>query len=314
MKTRTLGHTDTTVSALCLGTNVFGWNTEERQAHSILSAFVAAGGNFIDTADSYSWWVEGNSGGVSESIIGSWLADQKREDLVVATKVGQMPDFPGYTAAYVHSQLRKSLSNLQTDYVDVYYAHIDDNHQPLEEVATLFHQLVESGLVRHIGISNYNAERTNQWCMFAREQGLHAPVVIEPHYNLLVRKAYEDGLSQLAQMSGLAVVPYAGLARGFLSGRYTGNEEVGSGPRASQALGYATPEGLAVLAEVRALASKHGVEPATVALAWLFSHREITAPIVSASRLEQLAPLVSSTELILTTEEVALLAGLKTGE
>lgn len=302
------------VSRLCLGTNVFGWNTDEGQAHAVLTAFAESGGNFIDTADSYSVWVEGNPGGVSESIIGRWLRTVPRDDFVIATKVGQMPDFPGYTRSYVNQQLDASLGNLQTERIDLYYAHKDDERQPLADVVRLFHELVESGRVHHIGLSNFSAERTSEWIRIAKAEGLHCPVAIQPHYNLMVRREYETGLGPVAMDLGLDVIPYAGLARGFLSGRYDGTETADSGARAQQALGYATVEGLAVLAVVKEIASVRQVSPATIALAWLLARPEILAPIASSSSLEQLPDLVAATTLELGSDELIWLNNLDNGE
>lgn len=314
MRTTTLGIKGPTVSGLCLGTNVFGWNTDEGQAHAIMDHFVSLGGNFIDTADSYSVWVEGNPGGVSESIIGSWLEAQSRGDIVIATKVGQMPDFPGYHTDYVNQQLTSSLDNLRTDSVDVYYAHKDDDRVPLEDVALLFHSLVEEGRIGVIGLSNFPADRVVEWLAICEARGYHRPTVMQPHYNLMVRKSYESELGTVAQDHSISVVPYAGLARGFLTGRYSGTEKEDSSARAKQALAYATDAGFGVLSVVREIAEAHSVEPATVALSWLFHRPEIAAPIASASSPDQLQPLVAAAGLTLTIDEIARLNGTDPGE
>jgi aryl-alcohol dehydrogenase (NADP+) len=214
----------------------------------------------------------------------------------------------------VNQQLDASLANLQTDRIDLYYAHKDHERQPLGDVVRLFHELVESGRVRHIGLSNFSAERASEWVKIAQAEGLHRPVAIQPHYNLMVRRDYETGLSPVAKDLGLGVTPYAGLARGFLSGRYSGTETEDSGARAKQALGYATPEGLAVLEVVKELAAVQGVSAATIALAWLLARPEILAPIASSSSLEQLPDLVAATSLELGADELARLNNTDNGE
>jgi aryl-alcohol dehydrogenase (NADP+) len=314
MKYSALGQTKSMVSNICLGSNVFGWNTDEATAHEILTEFSNLGGNFIDTADSYSVWVEGNPGGVSETIIGNWAATKPRGSLVIATKVGQMPDFPGYDRDYVDQQLDASLSHLQSSYVDVYYAHKDHEKHPMRHLAELFHDLVESRKIKNIGLSNFSVDRTREWLAVADQEGWHRPSVIQPHYNLMVRADYESGLGVLAQEESLSVAGYAGLARGFLTGRYSGSEAPDSAARATQALQYATKEGFAIVAALRQIAETLDAQPASVALAWVLRRPEVISSIVSASSASHLPALAAASDLVIPHDLLEALSALPNGE
>jgi aryl-alcohol dehydrogenase-like predicted oxidoreductase len=300
----TLGSSDLSVFPLALGGNVFGWTADEATSFNVLDAFAAGGGNFIDTADSYSAWVPGNSGGESETIIGNWIASRgNRDQVVIATKVSQHPSFSGLSAANIAAASDASLARLGIDAIDLYYAHFDDASVPLEETVAALSALVDAGKVRHLAISNYSADRVSEWITIAADNGLHTPIALQPHYNL-VERGIEGELIPIASAAGLSVVPYFGLAKGFLTGKYRDGSESDS-PRAAGALAYLDDRGRRVLAALDSISADHGVELATVALAWLRSRPEVAAPIASARTLEQLPALLASATLELTAEQVA---------
>jgi aryl-alcohol dehydrogenase-like predicted oxidoreductase len=274
----------------------------------VLDAFVAQGGTFIDTADSYSAWVPGNTGGESETIIGNWLAERdNRSSVVIGTKVSQHPAFKGLAGANVAAAADASLARLGTDYIDLYYAHFDDASTPLEETAAAFDALVEAGKVRYIGLSNYTPERVSEWFAIAEREGFALPVALQPHYNLVRREPFESGYAALVADKQLGVVPYFALASGFLTGKYRTREDLEGAARGGAAGGYLSDEGLAVIARLDAVASDHGIAPATVALAWLRSRPGIVAPLASARTVEQLPALMASATLELTDDEIASL-------
>jgi aryl-alcohol dehydrogenase-like predicted oxidoreductase len=303
-----LGSSDIDVFPLTLGANPFGWTTSTEVSHQILDAFVAGGGNFIDTADVYSVWAPGNSGGESESVIGDWLSRHPRESVVIGTKVSQHPQFRGLKAANIAAAADASLERLQTDYIDVYYAHQDDHDTPFEESIGAFAELVKSGKVRAIGLSNYSPERVEEWLNLATSSGAPLPVVLQPHYNLLVRKAFEGGLRPVAERFGLSVSPYFGLASGFLTGKYHSAEDASGAARGGMVGNYLTDAGFAAVTELESVAGELGVEPGTVALAWLRAQPSITAPIASASNPGQVAGLLASATLELSADQKARLA------
>jgi len=304
----TLGSSGIEVFPLNLGGNVFGWTSDEATSHQVLDAFTEAGGNFIDTADGYSAWAPGNSGGESETIIGTWLAARNnRDSVVVATKVSQHPQFRGLSAANVAAAANASLARLGTDYIDLYYAHYDDAGTPLEETAGAFDALVKAGKVRAVGVSNYTAERIREWFEVARRNDFVLPVAVQPHYNLVERRAYEQNIAPVAAEENLAVLPYYALAGGFLTGKYRTTEDLASSPRGGGAKAYLTEDGLAVIKVLTEVADAHGVEPASVALAWLRTRPGVTAPIASARTVEQLPALIASATLELTADEKAAL-------
>jgi aryl-alcohol dehydrogenase-like predicted oxidoreductase len=283
---------DLDVFGLCLGGNVFGWTLDEAGSFAVLDAYVAAGGNFIDTADLY-------GGGESETIIGRWMAARaNRDGLVIATKVGMRRDAPGLTAGNIHRQAEASLQALQTDRIDLYYAHRDDPDVPLEETLGAFDSLVRDGRVRHIGASNYSAPRLEAALEVSAREGLAAYVALQPHYNLVERAGYEGSLQAACQRHGIACVPYYGLARGFLTGKYRpGGPEIDSPRAGGVAERYANERGWAVLGELDRVATAHGVPVAAVALAWLRAQPTVAVPIASATSPAQLSEVVASVEL-----------------
>ncbi|CAL9392314.1 1-deoxyxylulose-5-phosphate synthase YajO [Nocardiopsis dassonvillei] len=308
VKPRSLGGSDLRVSRLCLGGNVFGWTADEPTSFRVLDAFVAGGGTFVDTADSYSAWAPGHRGGESETVIGRWLADRGRPDgLVVATKVSRHPEFPGLSAANVHAAAEASLRRLGVEAIDLYYAHFDDPDTPLEESARAFSELVEAGRVRAVGLSNHAPDRIRAWLDICADRGLHAPVCVQPHYNL-VHRDIEAGLVPLARERGLSLLPYFGLARGFLTGKYRPGGPGVDSPRASQVTRLVEDErALRVLDALDTVAERLGVAQAAVALAWLADRPGVDSVLASARDPEQLADLLPVNSLVLDADSTALL-------
>ncbi|MFD8375657.1 aldo/keto reductase [Streptomyces sp. NPDC059688] len=302
---RTLGSSDLEVFPLSLGGNVFGWTADEQTSFAVLDAYAAAGGNFVDTADSYSAWVEGNSGGESETIIGKWVkARGNRDDVVIATKVSQHPEYQGLSAATIKAAADASLRRLGTDRIDLYYTHFDKPEVPVEEIIGALDELVRAGKVRHIAASNISPERLRASLDFSDREGLARYVALQPHYNLVSRDTYEGPLQDLAAREGLAAVPYYSLAAGFLTGKYRPGTTVDS-PRAGTGAKYARSErGGRVLAALDGIAAAHGAPVATVALAWLAAQPTITAPIASARTVEQLPDLLGVAGLTLTDDDL----------
>jgi len=306
---RKLGSSDLEVFPLSLGGNVFGWTADEATSFAVLDAYTAAGGNFVDTADTYSSWVEGNSGGESETVIGNWLAARgNRDDVVIATKVSQHPDYPGLTAGNIKAAADASLQRLRTDRIDLYYTHFDKPEVPVEEIIGALDELVKAGKVRAIGASNISAARLAESLAFSDREGLARYVALQPQYNLVSRDTYEGELQAVAAREGLAAVPYYALASGFLTGKYRPGATVDS-PRAAAGAGkhLDTERGRKVLAALDDIAEAHTVPVATVALAWLAAQPTVAAPIASARTVEQLPALLGVGELTLTEEEVARL-------
>lgn len=305
---RKLGTSDLEVFPLALGGNVFGWTADEAQSFAVLDAYTAAGGNFVDTADSYSAWVEGNKGGESETIIGKWVKERgNRSDVVIATKVSQHPEFQGLTAANIKAAADASLRRLGTDYIDLYYTHFDKPDVPVEEIIGALDELVKAGKVRHIAASNISAERLQASLDFSEREGLARYVALQPHYNLVSRESYEGELQRLAERYGLAAVPYYALASGFLTGKYRPGASVDS-PRARGAAAHLrTERGQRVLTALDAIARAHDTEVASVALAWLAAQPTVAAPIASARTVEQLPALLKVAELRLPDDELARL-------
>ncbi|WP_114588072.1 aldo/keto reductase [Microbacterium arborescens] len=309
----TIGNSDLSVFPLALGGNVFGWTADRDASFAILDAFVEGGGNFVDTADSYSAWAPGHSGGESETIIGEWLAARSRPEVVVATKVSQHPDFRGLSASNVRAAAEASLRRLGVDAIDLYYAHFDDEETPLEETVGAFGQLVADGLVRHIAVSNYTAERIEEWLRIADETGVARPVAIQPHYNLVHRNEVEDTIVPIAERENLSLIPYFALAKGFLTGKYRSTDaSAHNTPRAEGAAVYATPQGLQIIDTLERIGAAHDVSIASAALAWLRSQPTVVAPIASASRLEQVQGLLDGGRVELTAEEIAELTRVST--
>ncbi|OZM80586.1 aldo/keto reductase [Pseudonocardia sp. MH-G8] len=303
-----IGSSDLDVSRLCLGGNVFGWTADPDTSFAVLDAYVAAGGNFVDTADSYFWRKPGNSGGESEAIIGDWMASRgNRDAVVVATKVGSWPERPGLSAANITAAVEDSLRRLRTDRIDLYYAHRDDPDTAQEETADAFDRLVRAGKVRAIGASNFTAERLRSALEISARGGLASYVALQPHYNLMERDEYESSLAPLLASEGLAGFPYYALAKGFLTGKYRPDTAVDS-VRSEGALAYLDDRGRSVLAALDEIAAGHEVPVAAVALAWLIAQPTVTAPIASARTVEQLEDLLPALDLQLTDDERRLLA------
>ncbi|WP_045263481.1 aldo/keto reductase [Microbacterium oxydans] len=300
-----IGTSDLDVLPLSLGGNVFGWTADRDTSFAVLDAFVDGGGDFIDTADSYSAWVPGNEGGESETIIGEWLTSRKPSGVVVATKVSQHPDFRGLAASNVRRAAEASLRRLGVDEIDLYYAHFDDASVPLEETVAAFGQLVEDGLVRHVAVSNYSADRIRAWIDIARRTGVAVPVAVQPHYNLVHRNEVEDSIIPVAEEFDLGLVPYYSLASGFLTGKYRSTEIAGQdSPRAQGAAKYATEAGLLIIDALEEIGDAHDASIAATSLAWLRAQPTVVAPIASARSVEQVPDLLKGARLELSADEV----------
>jgi aryl-alcohol dehydrogenase-like predicted oxidoreductase len=301
-----IGTSDLLVHPLALGGNVFGWTADRDTSFAVLDAYAAAGGNFLDTADSYSAWVQGNSGGESESIIGDWLASRgSRDRIVVGTKVSQHPDARGLAAATIRRAAEASLRRLRSDHIDIYWAHFDDG-TPFVEMLGAFDALVREGKVRHVALSNFTVERIAEALEVADANGFARPVAVQPHYNLVHREDVEGPLADLVAREHLSLVPYFGLAKGFLTGKYRAKGTGGS-PRAAGAEEYLDDRGLRVLAALDEVAAAHDAEVATVALGWLAAQPDVAAPIASARTVEQLPALLAVADLTLSDDEVKAL-------
>ena len=295
------------VLPLNLGGNVFGWTADEQTSFAVLDAFVDGGGNFVDTADSYSAWVPGHSGGESESLIGAWLdRTGRRDDVVVATKVSRHPQFPGLSPDNVAKAIDASLARLRTDHVDLYYAHFDDESVPMAEVAGAFSRLVDDGKVRHVAISNLSPARIDEWFAAVEADGLNRPVALQPQYSLVERGFETDGMRDAARRHDLVVVPYYALASGFLTGKYRPGADVDS-VRAGGASRYLDDRGVRVLGALDDVAAAHGTSVTAVALAWLRQQETVAAPIASARTPEQVGDLLASTRVELAEAELAVL-------
>jgi aryl-alcohol dehydrogenase-like predicted oxidoreductase len=308
MQKHTIGTSDLQVAPLVFGGNVFGWTTDERTSFSILDTFVDHGLNFIDTADSYSQWAEGHQGGESETIIGKWFKESgKRDKIVLATKVGMLRTRPGLSAANIEAAVNDSLRRLQTDYIDVYFSHLDDDKTPFEETLGAYQKLVKAGKVRVIGASNFTGERLKAALKVSNGSGLPAYEVLQPEYNLYDRESYETDLEPVAQAYKLTVVTYFSLASGFLSGKYRSNADMAKGARSSLVEKYLNDRGLQIVDTLIEVARRNDTTPATVALAWIIARPSVTAPIASATSVEQLESLAAATRLQLSSEDLKLL-------
>ncbi|WP_108665203.1 aldo/keto reductase [Euzebya rosea] len=301
-----IGTTDLTVHPLCLGGNVFGWGADERESFRVLDAYAAAGGNFVDTADVYSAWVDGNEGGESEVIIGRWMAARgNRDDMVVATKVGMKAGLDDLRPDTIRQAADASLQRLGVDHIDLYYAHADDADTPVAETLGAFGELVAAGKVRHVAASNFSAARLRESIEVAEEEGLPRYVAHQPHYNLLERDV-ETSVIPATQDLGLATFPYFSLASGFLTGKHRDGDAAGSA-RVSRVEKYADARGERMLAAMDSVAESRSASLATVALAWLAQRPTVASPIASARTVEQLPDLLAVADLELTAEEMALL-------
>ncbi|HTR38793.1 MAG TPA: aldo/keto reductase [Bryobacteraceae bacterium] len=310
MTTRKLGGSGLEVSTLCLGGNVFGWTADEPTSFSILDAFVAAGCNFIDTADVYSRWAPGHKGGESETVLGNWFRRSgNRVRVILATKVGieMAPDKKGLSKAYILREVDESLQRLQTDYIDLYQSHIDDANTPLEETLEAYDQLLRQGKVRAIGASNYTGERLAAAIEVGEQRGLPKYQCLQPHYNLIERAGYEKDLEPLCLKHGIGVIPYFALAAGFLTGKYRSEADLSKSPRGMGVKKYLNERGMRILAALDQVAHQYSSTPGKVALAWLIARPSITAPIASATSVEQLTDLIDATRLHLDQASIDLL-------
>lgn len=313
MKKRRLGRSEIEVHPLCFGGNVFGWTVDEATSFRLLDAFVEAGFEFIDTADVYSRWVPGHQGGESETILGKWMkARGNRGKLIIASKVGMEmgPDRKGLSRGYIQRAVEDSLRRLQTDYIDLYQAHRDDPETPLEETLEAFSRLIEQGKARVIGASNYDAGRLENALEISRRAraGLPRYETLQPLYNLYDRAEFEKNLEPVCHEHGLGVIPYYSLASGFLTGKYRSRADAAKSARGPGIVErYLNERGSRVLAALDQVAEKLHSNPTRVALAWLISRPSVTAPIASATRMEQLQDLIEATRLELDTDSLRVL-------
>ena len=310
MANRTLGNSGIEVAPLAFGGNVFGWTADEARSFELLDGFTAAGFNLIDTADVYSKWVPGNTGGDSEKIIGKWLASRgNRDKVVIATKVGMElgPDKKGLSKEYIFRAVEDSLTRLQTDYIDLYQSHRDDEETPQEETLSAYAELVKQGKVRAIGASNFKATRLAEALEISEKNGFPRYETLQPEYNLYERAGFEAELEPLVLKHNIGVINYFSLASGFLTGKYRSEEDLSKSPRGQGVQKYLNERGFGILKALDEVSAKHASTPARVAIAWLIARPSVTAPIASATSLEQLTDLVESTKLTLDTGDIARL-------
>ncbi|VTU32415.1 General stress protein 69 [Variovorax sp. PBL-H6] len=311
MQLRPLGRSGLDVSPLAFGGNVFGWTADEKVSFRLLDAWLDAGFNFVDTADVYSHWVPGHSGGESETIIGKWLRQGgKRNRVVLATKVGMRmgEGRKGLSPAYIRQAVDASLKRLQTDHIDLYQSHEDDADTPLADTLGAFAELIKAGKVRAIGASNYSAPRLAEALDVAEREGLPRYESLQPLYNLYDRAVFEEALEPLCLERGVGVINFYALAAGFLTGKYRSEADAAKSARgASTTKKYLNPRGLRILAALDEVAAMHRATPGQVALAWQIARPSITAPIASATSLQQLEELVGAAQLTLDPEAIALL-------
>ncbi len=307
MQRRRLGQSDIHTAPLCFGGNVLGWTLDEAASFRILDEFVAAGFDFIDTADVYSTWVPGHVGGESETIIGNWCRQRgNRSRVILATKVGWLmpPDRKGLSRPRIKQAVEESLRRLQTDYIDLYQAHVDDQDTALEETLAAFGDLIRQGKVRAIGASNYSAARLSQALDLAQQNGLPRYDSLQPLYNLYDRAGFEEELAPLCVKRGVGAITYFALASGFLSGKYRSSQDLAGRARGPRVEKYLTARGTAILAALDEVAASHATTPASVALAWLMMRPGVTAPIASATSSAQLQALVAAAHLRLDAASI----------
>jgi len=291
----TIPRTELSIYPLSLGGNVFGWTATKEESFKVLDRFVDLGGNFIDTADAYSAWKEGNSGGESESIIGEWMANRgNRSQMIIATKVAKLPTRPGLSPANIASAVEDSLRRLRTDYIDLYYAHEDDEKVSQEEYLTAFDRLVRDGKVRYLGASNFSAERLKSAAKISLEGNLASFIALQNHYNILEREEYEKSITPVLQELEISSIPYFGLARGFLTGKYRRGVKVDS-VRAAGVETYQNERGWSIIDRLEQIAKTKSTTISAVALAWIRAQPSVVAPIASArtvDQLEEITPIV----------------------
>jgi aryl-alcohol dehydrogenase-like predicted oxidoreductase len=307
MTPRRLGATELEIAPLVLGGNVFGWTADQATSFAVLDAFVDAGGTMIDTADVYSAWVPGHRGGESESVIGAWLKTSgKRDKVLIATKVGMLPGDGGekLAPARIAAAVEASLRRLGTDRIDLYYAHQDDEDVPQHDVLAAFGKLVDAGKVRVVGASNFSAARLKSANDGALQQGLPRYHVLQPEYNLVSRHKFEGELQDWCVDNNIAVLPYYGLASGFLTGKYRSADDLGKSVRGGRMAELLEGKGAVVLGAMDAVAADTGASLAQIALAWLMAQPGVTAPIASATSVDQLRDLVGAWDVTLTKDQL----------
>jgi len=310
MEKRQLGNSDLQVYPVAFGGNVFGWTLDEKQSFEILNGFTNAGFNFIDTADVYSRWKPGNSGGESEKIIGKWMKEKKnRHDIILTTKVGSdMGDGrKGLKKDYILKAVEDSLKRLQTDYLDLYQTHFDDLDTPVLETLGAYDQLIKDGKIRWIGASNMSVERLKESLATSAENNLPSYQTFQPHYNLYEREAFENGLEPVCLGHGLGVITYYSLESGFLTGKYRTKADLGKSPRGGKMEQYFNERGLRILEAMDEISKQYNTTRAAVALSWLIQRPSVTAPIVSATSLKQLDSIIKAPELNLDANAIAFL-------
>ncbi|MPT32448.1 MAG: aldo/keto reductase [Chryseobacterium sp.] len=309
MKKVNIKNTDLEIAPINFGGNVFGWTLDEKESFNILNKFAEGGFNFIDTADTYSWWVNGK-GGQSEEIIGKWMKEKKnRQDIVLATKVGSETKEHGFDISKKHilKSVDESLKRLGTDHIDLYYTHFDDNKTPVEETLSAYDEIVRAGKVRYIAASNVSPERLIESFEVAEKNNFPKYVALQPHYNLVEREKFETEYASLVKKYGLSAFPYWSLAAGFLTGKYRTEADFETTARGGGIKKYFNDKGKAVLAALDKVSEKHQSQPATVALAWLLANPLITAPIVSATSERQLQTIFDASKLELDSEDLEIL-------
>jgi aryl-alcohol dehydrogenase-like predicted oxidoreductase len=300
MEKRRLGRSSLEVPPITFGCNVFGWTVDEKTSFALLDAWLEAGFNFLDTADVYSRWHTGNSGGESETIIGNWMkARGNRGKIVLATKLGieMAPGKKGLSRAYMQSAAEASLRRLQTDYIDLYQSHRDDPETPIEETLSAYVELIKQGKVREIGASNFSADRLDESLKISTDKGLPRYQSLQPQYNLVERAEFEGPLENLCLREKIGVIGYYSLASGFLTGKYKSLADTKGRPRGRGVETYMNPHGFGVIEALEEVAARYEAKPGQIALAWLIARPSVTAPIASATNLEQLSELVEAAEI-----------------
>ena len=310
MQTRRLGRTDISIAPMVLGGNVFGWTADKAASFAVLDRFAAAGLTAIDTADSYSAWVPGHRGGESETIIGEWMkARGNRSRMIVITKVGSPmgKGKEGLKPAYIEAAVEDSLRRLKTDVIDLYLSHFPDMATPIADTLGAYQRLIEKGKIRWCGASNLTVKLLEAALAVAKAHGLPRYEVLQPEYNLVDRHGFEDGLADLCRREEIGVITYFSLAKGFLSGKYRSEADLAKSPRGGGVKTYLNPRGFRILDALDAVAGRHEAKPAEVALAWVLARPGVTAPIASATSVEQTESLIRAAELRLSTEDIAAL-------
>lgn len=309
MEKRKLGKTDLYTAPVVLGGNVFGWTIDEKQSFAVLDEFAGLGFNAVDTADVYSRWVRGNEGGESETIIGKWMKERgNRDDVLLISKVGfDMGEGKNISKDYILREVETSLKRLQTDRIDLYFTHLDDEITPVEETLSAHEELIKAGKVRWIGASNLSPERLKDSLAASAENGLPRYEVFQPEYNLYDRQGFEEGVGPICKEHGLGVIVYFALARGFLTGKYRSEDDLGKSVRGRGVKDYLDERGIRILKALDETAEKHGVSQAAVSLAWLMAKPPVTAPIASTTKREHLDSFAEAAELRLGADDISRL-------